>query len=266
MQAAYLQSTPLHSAWLNWVPSVELAATLILVGSLAFRRLLSIYPFFSAYLAADAVETAAGLIFQRDRRLYAMIYFAGQGMKMLLAVFVVLEIYRIALAGQPALARYGKATVGYVLAAAAVVAAAGLWLDQGAGSGRDAAVRHFATFERTMDAWMLLFLLMIGVFMLWFPVRLKRNSFLYIGGFVVYFLARSIGLLLSNVAPSLVAKLDDCMIATQIICLILWTIGLQPAGETTTVEVGHGWDPAAAGRLKDQLEAINAAILRISGR
>jgi hypothetical protein len=42
------------------------------------------------------------------------------------------------------------------------------------------------------------FLLMISVFMLWFPVCLKQNSFLYICGFVVYFLARSIGLLFSN--------------------------------------------------------------------
>jgi hypothetical protein len=39
---------------------------------------------------------------------------------------------------------------------------------------------------------------MISVFMLWFPVCLKQNSFLYICGFVVYFLARSIGLLFSN--------------------------------------------------------------------
>jgi hypothetical protein len=256
----------LQSAWLDWVPAVELAATLILVVSLAYHRLHTVYRFFFVYLAADALETAAALIFQRDRKIYAEIYFAGQGIRMLLAVFVVLEIYRIALASQPALARYGKSTVSYVLAAAAVVAAGGFWLDRDAGAGRDAVVRHFATFERTMDAWMLLFLLMISAFMLWFPVRLKRNNFLYIGGFVVYFLARSVGLLLSNAAPALVAKLDDGMIATQIICLIAWTIALQPAGEKATVEVGHRWDPDAAVRLQDQLNAINAALLRTPRR
>ena len=114
-----------------------------------------------------------------------------------------------------------------------------------------------------MDAWMLLFLLMISVFILWFPVRLTRNNFLYIGGFLAYFLARSVGLLLSNAAPGLVAKLDDSMIVTQIMCLILWTIALQPSGERATVEVGHRWDPAAADRLRTQLNAINAALLRM---
>ena len=266
MQAAYLQSTHLQSAWLNGIPPIELAATLILLASLAYHRLYPVYRFFFSYLAADALETAAALIFQRDRRLYAKIYFAGQGIKMVLAVFVVLEIYRIALAGQPALARYGRSTVSYILAGAAAIAATGFWLDQGAHPARDAVVRRFAAFERTMDAWMLLFLLTISVFMLWFPVRLKRNSFLYIGGFVIYFLARSLGLLLSNVAPSLVVKLDNWMIATQIMCLIAWTIALRQAGEKAIVEIGHGWDSAAAGRLKTQLNAINSALLRMSRR
>ncbi len=258
-----MQSASPQPNWLNAIPSIELAATLILIATLAFRRLHVIYRFFFIYLFADAIETAAALIFQRDRRLYAEIYFGGQGIRMLLAVFVVLEIYRIALAGQPALARYGKTTVRYVLAAAAVAAAAGFWLDPNTG-GRDVMVRRFTNVERTMDAWMLLFLLMIGVFMVWFPVRLRRNNFLYIGGFVVYFLARSVGLLLSNVAPVLVANMDNFMIATQILCLILWTFALLPAGETTSLEVGHRWDPAAAARLKDQLNAINAALLRMS--
>ncbi len=196
------------------VPSIELAATLILVASLAYSRLYTVYRFFFVYLIADALETAAGLIVHRNRRLYGEVYFGGQGIRMVLAVFVVLEIYRMALAGQPALARYGKTTVSYVLAAAAIVAASGGWLDRNTG-GRDVVVHRFASFERTMDAWMLLFLLMITVFMVWFPVRLRRNAFLYIGGFVVYFLARSIGLLLSNAAPALVATLDNGMIATQ---------------------------------------------------
>jgi hypothetical protein len=256
-------STHLHTVWLNGVPPVELAATLILVASLAYRRLYSVYRFFFIYLAADALETAAALMVQRDRKEYAIVYFAGQGLKMLLAVFVVLEIYRIALASHPALARYGKRTVSYVLAITAVIAGTGFWIDHDTGLGRDAAVRHFVTIERTMDAWMLLFLLMISVFILWFPVRLTRNNLLYIGGFLVYFLARSVGLLLSNAAPGLVAKLDDSMIVTQIMCLILWTIALQPSGEKATVEVGHRWDPAAADRLRTQLNAINAALLRI---
>jgi len=243
-----------------------LAATLLLIASLTANGLHAVYRYFFAYLAADALETGAGLIFQENRTLYGEIYFAGQSIKMILAVFVVLEIYRIALAGQPALARFGKSTVIYVLGAAASIAAAGFWLDASGPPKRSAVVVRFTSFERTMDAWMLLFLLMIGIFMLWFPVRLKRNSVLYISGFLMYFLARSVGLLLSNAAPRLVNRLDNVMIATQIVCLILWTLVLQPAGEKATTVVGHRWDPDSADRLTHQLNAINSALLRLSRR
>lgn len=261
-----MQAILFADRWLNLVPYADLAATLVLIASLTVNGLHAVYRYFFAYLATDALETATGLIFQQNRKLYAEIYFAGQGLKMLLAVFVVLEIYRIALAGQPALAHFGKRTVMYILAAAAMIAGAGFWMDRGAASARPPVLREFASFERTMDAWMLLFLLMISVFMLWFPVRLKRNGVVYISGFVVYFLARSVGLLLTNIAPGLIAKLDTTMLAAQLFCLVLWTVALQPAGERAVTVVGHRWDPAAAERLKDQLNAINTALLRLSGR
>ncbi|HTS74947.1 MAG TPA: hypothetical protein VMG40_02020 [Bryobacteraceae bacterium] len=254
-------------AWLNWAPFVELAATLILIASLLRNRLHIVYRFFFAYLAADAAETAAAIIFQKIRRLYAEIYFGGQTVKMFLAVLVVLEIYRLALAGQPALARFGKTAVIYVLGAAAAIAGAGFGLDRGAPPGARAPILHqFASFERTMDAWMLLFLLIIGVFVLWFPVRVTRNGALYISGFVIYFLTRSVGLLLSNVSPELVMKFDTSMIAVQILCLIVWIAALRPEGETAITVTGHRWDPDAADRLKDQLNTINATLLRLSRR
>lgn len=254
----------MQNGWPIWITTAEVAATLLLIVKLAASRLYAVYPCFFSFLVVDAASTSAGLIFRAHRRLYAEIYFASQGAKMLLAVLVVLEIYRIALAGQPALARYGRNAVGYILACAALIAAAGSWIDRDTHPGRPALVRHFISLERTMDAWMLVFLLMIGIFMSWFPVRLKRNAFWYIGGFTLYFLTRSTGLLLSNVVPGLVSRLDNMMIATQIFCLLLWFAVLRPAGEKGTTTVGHRWDAVAAGRLQSQLNAINAALLRFS--
>ncbi len=252
--------------WLDIVSLVELGATLFLITTLSFNKLYSVYRFLFAYLVADAMESVAGLSLQANRTYYARIYFAGQTVKIILAIFVVLEMYRIALAGHPAIARFGRKTVMYVLAIAAVIALAAYWVDRNAIPERSRVIHYFTSFERTMDAWMLLFLLIISVFMLWFPVRLKRNSVLYIGGFLVYFLVRWLGLLLSNIAPALLARYDGAMILTQIACLILWIFALQPAGERATTVLGHRWDPAAAHRLKLQLDAINTALLRFSRR
>ena len=99
---------------LTWLWYLDFGANLALLASLAWNGLYRIYRFFFAYLAADVLESLGGLLFQKSYRIYGEIYFAGQSIKMLLAVFVVLEIYRIALAGRPALARFGRETVSYV--------------------------------------------------------------------------------------------------------------------------------------------------------
>src|SRR5579862_3803283 len=189
----------MHEPWLRAIVYVDLAAILMLLACLLINGLYRSYRFFFAYLTADALETLSGILFQNAGKLYAYIYLAGQSLKLILGVFVVLEIYRIAFAGRPALARLGRDTVTYALGAAAVVAACGVALDRSVPAGRSFVIHRFNSFERTMDAWMLLFLLMIALFMSWFPVRLTRNGALYTGGFVLYFLARSLGLLLGNI-------------------------------------------------------------------
>ena len=117
-----------------------------------------------------------------------------------------------------------------------------------------------------MDLWMLVFLLLIGIFMSWFPVRLTRNGVLYISGFVLYFLARSLGLLLTNADPAMVHVLDAAMLGVAIVCLVIWTVALRQTGEEVTVVTGHRWDPASVARLTGQLDAINARLIRFSRR
>jgi hypothetical protein len=130
--------------------------------------------------------------------------------------------------------------------------------------GQSPLLHHFFAFERTMDACLLIFLLLIGFFITWFPVRLKRNVALYIGGFLIYSLARSSGLLLLNILPSQFAwPLGLAMLFVSPACLLAWLLMLQPEGERATVLLGHRWNPAAIGRLTDQLDSINASLARL---
>src|SRR5580704_15818695 len=106
--------------WLDWIPYLDLAVEIALIINLIRNGLYRVYGYFFAYLAADSIETVVGILFQTHRRLYGEIYFTGQSVKMLLAVFVLLELYQIALERHPALARFGRRTVSYVLAVAAL--------------------------------------------------------------------------------------------------------------------------------------------------
>jgi hypothetical protein len=256
---------------MNWLYGVEritwylnLAATIALIFSLRWNGLYRVYRCLFAYLIADAAQTLIGLAVQSHVVLYGWTYVGGQLVKIVLAVFVVLELYRLALAAHPALARFGRRTVSYALAAAAAVAACGLLLGRSvAPDSKSKFLYVMYSFERTMDTAMLVFLVIVIVYMTWFPVRLKRNAALYIGSFLIYFLSRSAGLLLLNSAPQLRRAMGIAMLGVGAVCLLAWLIALQQEGEETTTVIGHRWDPAAADRLTGQLEAINTRLLRL---
>jgi hypothetical protein len=255
--------------WLDWAVYLDLAAIIGLIVSLSVNGLFRVYPCFFAYMTADALEGIAAQVFfagNHHNNFYAYFYLAGQFVKLILSVFVVLELYRVALQGHPALARWGRNTVAYVLVIAAAVAVAGLTIDRYVPPGHSAILHRFNSFERTMDTWLVIFLILISLFMTWFPVRLKRNSVLYIVGFVIYFLSRSAGLLLLNLYPQGDLLINSFMISIASACLLTWSVGLKAAGERITTIIGHRWDPASMDRLTGQLDSINARLIRFSRR
>jgi hypothetical protein len=244
---------------------LNIGATIVLMVRLAWTRLMPVYRWFSLYLFADTLQQVLRLVFLRNRDRSAEIYMEGTTLKMLLGILVVLELYGLALAGQPALSRFGRNTVGYVLAAAGTLAAASTWLiDRPVPPRQSPTLYHFFSFERTMDVWLFIFLLIVTAFMTWFPVRLKRNVSCYIGGFVIYFCARSVGLFLQNfLAHESTPALGNAMLTVSFVCLLAWTLVLNRQGEETTVIVGHRWNPGEMQHLTDQLDAINQSLSRL---
>lgn len=243
---------------------LNIGATIVLMVRLAWSGLIPVYQWLSIYLFADIVEQALELAYASDGNRSAQIYMAGQTLKMFLGVFVVLELCKLALAGQPALSRFGRKTVGYVLAAAGILAASVWLIDRPVPPGQSRILHYFYASERTMDASLFIFLLIVTGFMTWFPVRLRRNTVSYIGGFVVYFFARSAGLFLQNVLPhESTPALGNAMLTVSFVCLLTWTLALGHQGEETTVVVGHRWNPAEMQHLQEQLEAINKSLSRL---
>jgi hypothetical protein len=257
----------------NWLDAyrsammyLTMAGATAVLASLAWGGLWRSYRWLFCYLLTDTVQTLAALFFQRNRNLYAEIYLAGNTLKLVLAVFVVLELYNRALASQPALARFGRNTVSYVLACAALVSMATLLLNRNLPPGQSIILYRFFAFERIMHLALLIFLTLVTAFMFWFPVRLTRNSILYITGFMAYFLAHSAAYLTLMFAPGLTRPAGLVMLGVTFACLLVWLVALRRAGEETTTVIGHRWDPAAMERLSGQLDAINTNLMRLSRR
>ncbi len=260
--------SPLQFVWY-----LNIGATLVLVFRLALNGLIRVYRWLFLYMLADTLQQMVRLPFQFNENRSAEIYMVGQAAKTVIAVFVVLELYKLALAERPALAKFGRNTVGYVLAGAAVIALGGLILDPSVPPVSSKILYHFYSFERTMDVWVLIFLLLISLFMTWFPVRMKRNVAFYIGGFVVFFFARFIHLLRAMKALELgrfdLPLWDGFNIAVLSVsfgCLLVWVFALRRKGEESSTVIGHRWNPVAMEHLTGQLDVINTGLARLSRR
>lgn len=256
----------MQAQWLTAIWYLNFGGMLALISSLAWNGLYRVYPCLFVYLAADAAQTSVLLLLAGNRKYYSWTYVHTQPLKVVLPIFVILELYRVALAQRSALARFGRNTVGYILAAAAVGALSLLMLDSSIPHGQSKILHRLFSFERTMDIWMLIFLIVISAFMTWFPVRMTRNGALYTAGFAIYFLSRAIGLLLINLAPDSQKSFNLAMLSVSFACLMVWLLALRRKGEETTVVTGAIRDPARMQHLTRQLDAMNARLAAVARR
>jgi Na+/H+-dicarboxylate symporter len=239
----------------------------VLVGRLLTQGLWSIYRCLFLYLLTDTAQQALGIVVREllmSRLGYFWIYVGGQAAKLVLSVFVVIELFHLGLAGHPAIDRFGRRAAGYLLGAAALVSGLGLFFYTAVPPGQSVPLHRFYSFERTMDSILLLFLAGISLFMAWFPVRVRRNVALYVGGFSAYFLARWAGALAESARPDLTRSISIGVLSFSLACLIAGIIFLRREGETTTVVTGHRWNPTEMDRLAGKLESLNASLMHLN--
>jgi hypothetical protein len=253
--------------WERGLFGLTIALTAAVLLKLGFSGLVRVYRLLFCFLAADCIINTTGLTIRYDTAWYGYFYFASQTLKIVIAAFVLVEIYWLALEKTPALAQFGRNSVGAILAAAALVP---FLISLSEPSAADNPfLRGFLLFEQSMDAAMAIFLIVISLFMAWFPVRLKRNVILYICGFIVWSLSRFAQLHLVNQALAdkrlnqVVTSIQLCIVLG---CLLLWLVGLEREGESRTAVVGHLWNRAEAEHYTRQLAAINNSLERLRRR
>jgi hypothetical protein len=248
--------------WLSTVPTIAVLVRLWSSG------LIKIYKLFFCYLAWDFLSSVVGHALTYNTNWYGYFYLFAQTLKVVIAAFMLAEIYSLAMERTPALARFGRTTVSYALAAAAFIPVVGLVVDR-SDSGAYPYLHAFYLFEQTMDATMAIFLILMLLFMAWFPVQLRRNVIVYIFGFILWSVAHSTAAHAANLFPkNLVAirVISSILMFISVGCSLFWLIGLRREGESQTAVVGHLWNRAEAKRLTDQLDAINNSLERLRRR
>jgi hypothetical protein len=246
---------------------LNILAAAALIARLYGEKLTGIYRILVLYLAADTLEDLLTLVFAGKNRELYLIYAAGQTLKVTLAIFVAMELFRLALAQQPALAQWGKRAIGYFFCLAAVVAAIYVALKP---ASRPTAFSflagRFLPFEGAMDLAVLVILVLMSIFLLWFPVRARWNAALCIAGFVVYSFQRWTGIFLVDLWPRYRPLVSPIQLFISFLCLAAWVVLLKRQGESSTVTTGHRWNPLEAARLTAQLDTINSRLSRAESR
>jgi len=100
----------------------------------------------------------------------------------------------------------------------------------------------FSVIERSIVSSLLIFVLLISVFLVYYPIPLTRNAIYFSIGYAFYFLAKATTLLLLNRDQNHPSVYASLMIATCTVCLFFWAFVLKPSGEMSTVVVGHRWN------------------------
>jgi hypothetical protein len=120
--------------------------------------------------------------------------------------------------------------------------------------------------ERAFAMAEILAILAILAFLLRFPIRLPRNLVAFTGGMCLYLLIK-VGLLLArsylpSLPDSFIQGLSITISLAFSLCLLVWTLVVTRAGETTTSTIGLNWRRIPHEQIVRQLEAMNAALLR----
>jgi len=241
---------------------VEIAALAILCLRMCLAGLYRVYPYFFGYLLLELAQALIPVLAPLDSRLYLDSYVASQALIVAFYALVVLELYSKVLRDLPGIAGTARRYIKVMLVLAIAIAVLPLRLESIVSSP----VGFLFAYERAVMSSLVVFVLLVSFFLVYYPVPLGRNVIVYLMGYAVYFLTRATISLMINLGHHWARQLSSVAMGVSVLCLIFWIRALGREGEMKRMVVGHQWNPADEQKLRAQLDAINASLLRASGK
>jgi hypothetical protein len=241
----------------------EPVSAVLLLTRLWHSGLLRRYRRLALYLLSLIAELIPEHAVERYSDEYLRAFVAVESAQWLFQILVILEMFAIVLHDYPAINAYWRRFIVVALVAAAVLSGLFAVFIHQAGPGQYPLVDEYMLVSRVIAFTLLAFFILLLGFLFWFPVPLSRNAVVYTIGFAVYFGSRALIRLASNLAgPDTLPVLSCVSLSIVVVCLLFWTLAISRKGEEVNVTVGHRWQPDESAALIQQLESINAVLLR----
>jgi hypothetical protein len=275
---------------MNWWISApqyatETLALVLIVRLLSLRdRREGVYLVFALFLAFQLLSATEYLVLSRwfvHKVDYRLVWIVSTVASWLFSLWLVYSLAKAVLAGLPGVFRFSRillnsvfplAIIGALLTVRGEYSITGAWRYP---DPVDRLVMVGSVLDRAISMASLLVLVAILTFILWFPVKMPRNLAVISVGLVVYFGSKTgLELLRSYAVSGTISRSSQdfrevVSVGASVIvicCFLYWIVFINPKGQTSQVRMGHSWRASEQGKLMEQLEALNLALLRSSQR
>jgi hypothetical protein len=220
-----------------------------------------VYRFFFAYLVFATSRSLTLLPFDVRGGFYGIVYLATLPILWVFYILVVLELYSLVLQNYSGIYSLGRWTLyGALLFSVAVSI---LTLIPSWGHETSRLMFWSTTVERGVVFSLVIFLLLILIFLSRYPLELNRNVIVHCIVYTIFFLGVSMTIFVRNVVGVEVRReVNNVVLVISAACYVMWIFFLTRGGESRIVKLHHSWTGVDEQRLIDQLNNINATLLK----
>jgi hypothetical protein len=242
---------------------LSIGAAIILVTRLVYSGLWREYRWFVFYLSVSTLRDVILAALPLRRSVYGRVWAVSEPLMWMGGILVVLELYRHTFMGFPGIERTGR---WFLIGSAALsmAASAAVVAIQNAGGTDPFPILAFVLLAgQVVNLGLACFLLLLLVFLTYYPVPMKRNAVMHAFIFGTYFLgSTAASMVRTTLGPGglVVANLVAALLAIG--CLIGWLAGLNSAGEVRSVALGSRLHPSEERMVIEKLNSLNQILAR----
>ncbi|HVN04023.1 MAG TPA: hypothetical protein VMT86_06365 [Bryobacteraceae bacterium] len=241
---------------------IQLAVTGLLAGRILVSGLRDRYRAFWFFLVFEVLRSGILIFLNSGSNVYQKMWVLMEPVEWVLYVWVVLEIYSRVLEDYRGLATVGKWAL-VVAVSVALLASCITLIAPSQHTVQGHLMQYYYVAERAVYFSLVVFLLTILGILMQYPITLSRNIVVHSIVFSVYFLSGTvIYLLLSARGFYLLQVVGYAAVVVNLAALGTWLALLNPAGELRKLRLRPAWMPGREEDLVNQLNHLNAALLR----
>lgn len=220
------------------------------------------YRAFTGFVLFETARILSSSFLPRNSDVYAWFYLVTEPLTWLLYALVTLEIYQSVFRTLPGISKLSRYAILTATGIAVTVSTLSLMLQADTASKFPTLELYF-TLERSIFLSLLTFVLMVVVFLAFYPVPVHKNAAIYSGVFALYFGVKTGAFLVRTLGgPDYALPASLAGILASITSGLLWATLLSRAGEMRRARSGRSLSEGREKQLVAQLQSFSDSLLR----